>query len=305
MSARRRSAPTAAEETAPTAVEQSGPKAVEQRLAGIHLRLGALPLARAELEELAAGDRLDVAGLSDLAEVRWRTGDLEPAAAAATAHLAAGGAEPIARIIAAEAAAAAGRPGEARSHVAAVSGLSAAELEGHFAGMPRRALWPSAPGAPTEALEAFGASPGGGSRRRGARTVAEPAPDAGPQTADETPGLWPSDDGAASGTAPSTGSAGPSASTDPAELLARGRADLRAGDPDQVAAGLDRLALALRLDPTLAPGVLEALGRHREAGALVVRGDACRILGRVLEAEAAYVAAGAALDAEPVRRRSS
>ncbi len=297
MSARQRSAPTT--------VEGSEPRDVEQRLAGIHLRLGALPLARAELEQLAAGDRLDVAGLSDLAEVRWRTGDLERAAAAATAHLAAGGGEAMARIIAAEAAAAAGRPGEARSHVAALSGLSAAELEGHFAGMPRRALWPSAPAAPSEAPEALGAGPSGGSRRRGSGTVTEAAADGGPATADETPGLWPSDDGSASTAALSAGSAGPSAATDPADLLARGRVDLRAGDPDQVATGLDRLALVLRLDPTLAPGVLEALGRHREAGALVVRGDACRILGRVLEAEAAYVAAAAALDAEPVRRRSS
>ena len=35
----------------------TGSRAVEQRLAGIHLRLGSLSLARAELEELAAGDR--------------------------------------------------------------------------------------------------------------------------------------------------------------------------------------------------------------------------------------------------------
>jgi hypothetical protein len=290
-----------------SARQQSDPRAVDQRLAGIHLRLGSLPLARAELEQLAAGDRLDVAGLSDLAEVRWRTGDLEPAAAAAAAHLAAGGDEPIARIIAAEAAAAAGRPGEARSHVAAVNELSAAELEGSFAGMPRRALWPAGPAAPGEAfdvLEAPGASPGRGSRRRGARTIAEPVPGAGAAAPDPVPGLWPSDDGPRADAAPTADGAGPSAATDPAELLGRGRADLRAGDPDQVAAGLDRLALALRLDPTLAPGVLEALGRHREAAALVVRGDACRILGRVLEAEAAYVAAALVLDGEPIRRPS-
>ena len=289
-------------------------EAQEQRLAGIHLRLGSLQLARAELEQLAAGDRLDVAGLSDLAEVRWRTGDLESAAAAAAAHLAAGGVEPIARVIAAEAAAAAGRPSEARSHVAAVNELSAAELEGRFAGMPRRALWPSAAAASIEAPEApeaSGSSPGGGSRRKAARTTAEPAPDAGSAAQDEAPGLWPADRGvpsdapASSASRSGAGSVGPSLSTDPAEHLARGRADLRAGDPDHLAAGLDRLALTLRLNPTLAPGVLEALGRHREPAALVIRGDACRILGRVLEAEAAYVAATAALDAGPGRRPSS
>ena len=43
---------------------------------GLHLRLGSLALARVELETLAGVGALDDAGPVDLAEVRWRTGDL-------------------------------------------------------------------------------------------------------------------------------------------------------------------------------------------------------------------------------------
>ena len=190
----------------------------------------------------------------------------------------------------------------------AVSGLSAAELEGHFAGMPRRALWPSGPGTPAEALEAFGASPGGGSRRRSARTTAEPAAAAdagvGAVTTDDAPGLWAADDGSSSDAAPVAGSAGPPAATNPTELLARGRADLRAGDPTVMAAGLDRLALALRLDPTLAPVVLEALGRHREPEPSCCAVTPTGSSAAILEAEAAYCRGGAALDVEHARRPS-
>ena len=275
--------------------------AVEQRLAGIHLRLGSLSLARAELEELAAADSLDVMGLADLAEVRWRTGDLDPASAAALAHLAAGGVEPIALIIAAEAAAVAGRPAEARTHVAALDALTAAELERHFAGMPRRAFWPSGPAAAMVELEESGSGRGREGRRATppGRQVGD-AP--GARDAAPGPGLWPDDDGPVGGVrgvaaVPSRGTPGTAAAEAvPADLLTRGRADIQAGDADRLATGLDRLAIALRLDPTLAAGVLEALARRHEPGALVLRGDACRILGRVLEAEAAYSAAAAALD---------
>jgi hypothetical protein len=285
--------------------------AIEQRLAGIHLRLGSFALARAELEHLAAGDRLDVAGLADLAEVRWRMGDLETAAEAAAAHLAADGAEPIARVIAAEAAAAAGRPAEARSHSAAVGGLTTDELEARFAGMPRRALWPAMPSATNEALEAFGSSRAGehrgngtaggavagiaaASRTRAATGAAAAAADRG-QSEDQGPGLW-TDDGADDLIDRARPPRTTAPESDPTELLARGRAEVRSGTVDRLAAGLDRLGLALRLDPTLAPGVLDAIGRHHEPAALLVRGDAYRILGRTIEAEAAYLAAASALD---------
>ncbi|MEJ7749541.1 MAG: hypothetical protein WKF56_09575, partial [Candidatus Limnocylindrales bacterium] len=83
-------------------------------LAGVHLRLGSLSLARAELEALAGGDGLDAAALVDLAEVRWRTGDLTGAGEAAEAALENGTGPLLALIVAAEASAARGRPSEAR-----------------------------------------------------------------------------------------------------------------------------------------------------------------------------------------------
>ena len=45
-------------------------------LARVHLRMGSMGLARAELETLAGRNGLDDEGIRDLAEVRWRTGDL-------------------------------------------------------------------------------------------------------------------------------------------------------------------------------------------------------------------------------------
>ncbi|MBI3745639.1 MAG: insulinase family protein [Chloroflexi bacterium] len=302
---RPRALPARARRPPPAALVTGTPvaraSAVEQRVAGIHLRLGAYLLARAELEQLAAADRLDVAGLADLAEVRWRTGDLDTAARAAAAHLEAGGGQPIARVVAAEAAAAAGRPGEAREHVAALADLTVEALERHFAGMPRRAFWPAAPAVAVEPLEAFG--PGRGAKVRPPATApqgaAEGAPD--PRASLDGPGLWPDDvPPAPTGARPSGRTPAPSSS--PADLLAQGRTDIRAGSPDRLSVGIERLALALRMDATLAPGVLEALGRRHEPAALVLRGDACRILGRVLDAEAAYTAAAAALE-EPAHRR--
>ena len=48
---------------------------VDLRMARVHLRMGQLMLARAELEDLFRRDALDVVGLAVLAEARWRTGD--------------------------------------------------------------------------------------------------------------------------------------------------------------------------------------------------------------------------------------
>ena len=59
-------------------------------LARLHLRLGSLQLARAELEEMAGKAILDDEGLIDLAEARWRTGDLAGAGEAANVALASG-----------------------------------------------------------------------------------------------------------------------------------------------------------------------------------------------------------------------
>jgi hypothetical protein len=277
--------------------------AEDRRLATLHLRLGDLALARAELEDLHRQEALDAPGLADLAEARWRSGDLEAAEAAATDHLAAGGSRPIARAIAAEAATAAGRPGEARAHVEALGPVDAEALEHLFAGMPRRAFWPSAPNAPIEPPETmFGTdrarTPGRG-RPAAERLTAAPSPHAdAPPTVGQPrmDGLWTDDE---------PGLVDPAAATRrrpaaPAEELVRAREELASGDSGASARGLARLALVLRLDPALAADVLGALGPGRDAATMLVRGDACRLLGRTLEAEAAFAAAARALD-EPGR----
>ena len=89
-------------------------RATALRLARLHLRLGQLPLARAQLEALAGRAALDEGALLDLAEARWRTGDLAGAGEAAGALLARGRDDALALLIVAESVAAVGRPGEAR-----------------------------------------------------------------------------------------------------------------------------------------------------------------------------------------------
>ena len=107
--------------TAPTMIAPAGgtpiqARAIELVLAHMHLRLASLALARVELETLAGLGGLDTHGLVDLAEVRWRTGDLVGAGEAAAAALRADDVrpDPIALVVAAEAASAVGRPSEAR-----------------------------------------------------------------------------------------------------------------------------------------------------------------------------------------------
>jgi hypothetical protein len=73
---------------------------IDLALARTHLRLGSLALARAELETLAGVGELDGAGQVDLAEARWRTGDLGRAGEAAVVALATVGDESLALVIA-------------------------------------------------------------------------------------------------------------------------------------------------------------------------------------------------------------
>jgi hypothetical protein len=113
------------------------------RIAALHLRAGQHALARAELEALAGHGRLDEAALLDLAEVRWRTGDLAGAGDAAGALLARGRETPLALVIAAESVNAAGRPGEARRLSGRALELVDGPLDPLFAGMPRSAIWPA------------------------------------------------------------------------------------------------------------------------------------------------------------------
>lgn len=264
------------------------------RIARVHLRLGQLTLARAELEDLFRREGLDTNGLATLAEARWRTGEGDAAAEAAVAHLHAGGSDDVARCIAAEAAALDGRASEARELMDQLPTADAATLDAIFAGLPRRAPWPTAPAERTDLGEL---------RREAANRI-----DAGwpvstiDRAPDRAPHRDPADDAGAIGTAPvpaaprRSAPAAPrriKAQLDPLAELAKARAELETR-PDSA---FLRLALVLRHDPTLAPSVLDALHLRREPTAALVRGDAQRLLGRHLEAEAAYDAAAETLEA--------
>jgi hypothetical protein len=285
---RRRTASTAA--TVATVATVDDPALAEdRRFATLHLRLGQLSLARAELDDLHRRGALDDTSLADLAEARWRTDDADGAAAAAADHLASGGRRPIALVIAAETAAAAGRPGEASAHVEAVRPIDALTLDALFAGMPRRAFWPSALSEPV-------VSPAALTDAVGSHHRAGPAP--------AMAGLWGDEPPDGAGAVEGTAGAASAAFEAPASELDRARAELGSDDPEDAARGLARLALLLRLDPTLAPAVIGAVGIRRDVGALLVRGDANRLLGRHLEAEAAFAAAGRALDSPDRRGRT-
>jgi hypothetical protein len=255
-------------------------------LARIHLRLGSLGLARAELEALAGRDALDVEALLDLAEARWRTSDLPGAGDAAQAYLASGGDAAIGYLIAAEAVAAVGRPTEARRLASEAMARAEGTLDGLFAGMPRSLIWPSdstQAGIPAETLfEGMVVAPG--SDRTAPASEASPASTVGAGMTEPStePGLWDAH--------PAVSQPPPLPSAD-SELDA-GRAAIAAGDIDTAAV---HLAVALRLSPALAPVVLDVAGSAppgRSIAALeLVRGDAYRAVGHETDARRAYAAA--------------
>ncbi len=96
--------------SSPATDRAASTRGADLRIARLHLRGGSHALARAELEALAGRDDLDRDGILDLAEVRWRTGDLAGAGVAAAAWLedgdAGGESGALAHVISAEAAAA-------------------------------------------------------------------------------------------------------------------------------------------------------------------------------------------------------
>lgn len=270
------------------------------RLARVHLRMGQLTLARAELEDLLHRDVLDTTSLALLAEARWRTGDAGGAADAAYAHLAAGGFDDVALCIAAEAAALDGRQDEARELMDRLPAADAGTLDALFAGMPRRAFWPAGPvdRSDLDDLRRDAGRAREAARRPGAlrgTTAARPPADASAQPAREPqPGAGPS----ANEVTPPRAAAAPTSrrrkgQLDPTAELAVARTELD-HDPDRA---FLRLALVLRHDPTLAPTVLDVLHLRREPSAALLRGDAQRLLGRHLEAEAAFDAAAEYLEA--------
>lgn len=239
------------------------------RAARIHLRTGSHALARAELESLAGSAGLDDEALLDLAEVRWRTGDVSGAGEAANAFLATGRETALALTIAAEATIALGRPSEARRLVARALQAADGSLEPLFAGMPRSPIWPHDPGTPSEPVGAFFPS----DRSRAA-----------PRSL-ESPGLW---DRHGAHSVPAVGLA------DPTSLLEDGRLALGAGDTRGAAV---RFALALRGAPAMAPAILDALAGVAGPVVELVRADAYRAAGHEADAMRAYAAAAAALAA--------
>lgn len=277
-------------------------------LARLHLRLGSLSLARAELETLAGRDALDDAGLVDLLEARWRTGDLTGAGAIATLLLGDGEDGPLlALVVASEAAAARGRPTEARRYATAAQAVAGDSIDTVFAGMPRGSVWP----ADAMALDLPGPTlfdePQRGAAARPARratagvaagtALASPSIDDGlVAEAHAGPGepatiaLWSADDLPGDGPGSETVTPAVAADSEPVlpvadEALAAGRDALVVGD---VATAADQLGLALRFDPTLAPAILDAIGARTDRALAFVRGDAYRLLGREREARQAY-----------------
>lgn len=252
--------------------DASGERTPDQRLATIHLRTGSLSLARAELETMAGDGILDDEALIDLAEVRWRTGDLPGAGEAADAYLEAGHETTLGLVIAAEAHAALGRPNEARRLADRAIARADRSLDGVFAGLPRSSIWPRVAG--TEALaqpDSTGpASVSAGRRGPAGGSATTPREVAAPSAA---PGHVP----------------------DGARALRAAEEALAARDPLSAAI---QLALALRASPALAPAVLD-LARDQEGAAFdLIRGDAYRLVGREGEARRSFAAAADGPDAE-------
>jgi hypothetical protein len=145
----------AAEEGAAAAIRRRrglNGRSVDGRLARIHLKGGLIALARAELETMAGQVSLDLEALADLAEARWRSGDLLGAGEAAQAHLARGGDELIAMVVAVEALTAQGRTIDARRLAGQVIERADGDLDPIFAGQPRAQLW-SRPSEATATME--------------------------------------------------------------------------------------------------------------------------------------------------------
>jgi hypothetical protein len=254
----------------------TSPRTADARLSRLHLRGGMLQLARAALEQMAGAGTLDRAAFVDLAETRWRNGDLEGAAEAAEAHLHAHGDEPLARVIAAEQSARDGRILDARQLATQVQGQVGEGVERLFAGEPRSAVWaPAAPGW----MDAGAALPGRWGLLVGGEEVADPdggtwptAPLAGPADARIMPGVTPPH--TARDAAPFRVSA--LAARDTAEASREADRQLEAAEHDLERGDLvtlaDRLGLLLRRDPALAPVILSiaehalAVSAERRAG---------------------------------------
>jgi hypothetical protein len=314
------------EEEAPAAVMGApAPDAetvLRRRLARVHLRTGSLALARAELESMAARGELDASATVDLAEARWRTGDPTGAGEAASASLAMGAGEPIAFVIAAEAAARAGNRGEALNLVnrAALGGLGLEALYAGIHGEVRPAFEAGlGPGSPAVAGAAADVAPKDSAEPTWKLIEPEPAPEPAPEPEPEPEPVPPAPAATAEpeaatppeATAPSApepapepepaSAVEPEPAPEPAPPVqpepavpanpawrpevASAASLLEAGDSLRAAISL---AVALRLDPDCAGDVLYVIGPRRDAALDFVRGDALHLQGRHAEAIIAY-----------------
>lgn len=262
---------------------------VDARLARLHLRGGLLALARAELEHMAGAGTLDISALADLAEVRWRNGDLMGAAEAASAHMEAGGDEPMAMIICAEALDHDGHLLDARALAARALERVGSQIDRLFAGQPRSSAWSTA--GSTQLPLAPGTMTWGG--LAGGLEVHQPEPSIWAATAAET-GDVPAHEADTPG--------GPVGSIAERIEIGRAEGDELGSIEDAITAqrlhGVpERLALLLRADRALAPLILSHADRALDAvrrddpivAALhLLRGDALRALGRESDATAAF-----------------
>ena len=277
-------------------------------LARLHLRLGSLALARAELETLAVRGSLDTDGRVDLAEARWRTGDLVGGGEAAREALAGGREAVVALVVAAEAASALGRPSEARRLAGHAMDRQEGAIDPVFAGMPRSSVWPSDPAEPVpspttlfppertdsviEADREGAAHSAAEDRVMAEAVIAEAAAAADASAASIGPGLWDLEEAAAAAAAaaaPDIPSTPPE--LEPSALFDAGRTALEAGDHPTAAVNL---GLVVRMTPGLAPAILSLIGDPTDAGLLLVQGDAYRAIGHEFEATRAYAAARSA-----------
>jgi hypothetical protein len=236
---------------------------------------------------LAGSDNLDNDGLVALAEARWRTGDLPGAGEAAQACLAAGRDDLLVLVIAAEAMAALGRPGEARRLAGQALERSDVPLDAIFAGIPRSLIWPADPSEAGQPEGMLFPAPDTSQRPPGtpagaAKTeTAEGTPRPAERRDASAPGLW-----EIKGGPRVPGGELPQPASEMAAATAA-LADGRFGD------GAVHLAIALRLASALAPAVLELVeaSERRTPELELVRGDAYRLVGHELEARRAYATA--------------
>lgn len=295
------------------------------RLARIHLRTGSLTTARAQLESLAGRDQLDTAGMLDLAEARWRTGDLHGAGGAAGAYLAANGGEALGLVIAAEAASLGNHDVEARRNMEQAMLRTLTSLDAIFAGIPHRlkltedgpetttapetvpvAESPKATAPATEPPaepEAMSAEPAAAEREPAAEpeatapteteaieaaAVAEPEP---------TPAVPMAEAAGSSHTELVTGDTAAQPVVDASRVqadteIAAGVALLETGDA--LLAAL-HFGIALRMTPESAQAVLVAIRDRHDLALELVRGDALRMQGHERDAGQAYQSVASAL----------